>query len=148
MQTSQGKMGTTERTCFNVSKFLLISKTKNKVTQQNACPLEWHHRRQGHLLYSLPSRTAARYALGPHHQPKRSSFPRFTDGKTKVERNQVPYLRRGRVPYEIIYLSDQEMSTGLWGPTQSAEQRRETRNEPSNGSDECLRWVAIEESRV
>lgn len=38
------------------------------------------------------------------------------------------------------------MSSGLWVPTQSAEQRRETHSEPSKGNDGCLRWVMIDET--
>lgn len=73
----------------------------------------------------------------------------LTDVKTEAKKNKVAYLQLDRELHVIIYPSNQKiLGAGLWGPSQSLEQRKETHDGPSNDNDKGLRWVMIDKCRV
>lgn len=80
---------------------------------------------------------------------RRDHHSDLTDVKTETKKNRVTYLQLDRELQVIIYPSNQRiLGAGLWGPSQSPEQRKETHDGPSNDNDKGLRWVTIDKCRV
>lgn len=121
----QAKGRTAERTYFEVSKFLSISKTENNINHQSLLSPTVPSVSTGTFALPELSHTEAQpHTWGTHKQPKREHHPHSTDVKTEVERNKVMYGQLDRVPHGTIYSPTQKiLSAGHWGVPHKAQSK-------------------------